>query len=198
MIQANRRTVTEVLGFVYDSAAKIPVLPRQNFFTGVDFEQMDLFSNKAVRLLLAVSVSIWMAGGCMFGCANTAAGAEVAQSSENVIDAGHSCHVKRSHDCCTAAKPKAKKRIASTLKQQLASVPSFVPSPRGMMNDCPLVVNSTAVTSKSSTHVPDPGRSPIAALPSFEKQIAHTDNILVAPFLPDLGPTHLRCCVFLI
>jgi hypothetical protein len=137
---------------------------------------MHLFSNKAVRLLLAVSVSIWMAGGCMFGCANTAMGAEVTQSGENVVDAGMSCHAKRSQ----------------------ANVPSFVPSPRGMMNECPLVVNSTAVTSKNSTHVPDPGRGPVAALPSFEKQIAHTDNTLVAPFLPDNGPTHLRCCVFLI
>jgi len=138
---------------------------------------MDLFSNKAVRLLLAVSVSLWMAGGCMFGCANSTMGAEMAQSSENVIEAGMSCHAKHS---------------------QVAGVPSFVPSPRGMVNECPLVVNSTAVTSKNSTHVPDPGRGPIAALPSFEKQIAHTDNTLVAPFLPARGPTYLRCCVFLI
>jgi len=138
---------------------------------------MDLFSNKAVRLLLVVSVSIWMAGGCMFGCANSTMGAEIAQSSENVIDSRMSCHAKQSH---------------------VAGMPSFVPSARGMMNECPLVVNSTAVTSKNSTHVPDPGRGPIAALPSLEKQIAHTDNPLVAPFRPDLGPTHLRCCVFLI
>jgi hypothetical protein len=159
---------------------------------------MDLFSNKMVRLLLAVSVSIWMAGGCLFGCANSAMGAEVAQSSENVIDAGNSCHAKRSHDCCTAVKPKSKKRVASNLKQQLANVPSFVPSPRRMMNECPLVVNSTAVTSKNSTHVPDPGRGAIAALPNFEKQVEQTDNTLVAPFLPNRGPTHLLCCVFLI
>lgn len=139
---------------------------------------MDLFSNKAVRLLLAFSVSIWMAGGCMFGCANTAMGAEKAQSSsENAIDAGMSCHAKHF---------------------QPANVPSFTPSPRGMLNECPLVVNSTAVTSKNSTHVPDPGRGPVAALPRFEKQIVHTDNTLVAPFQPDYGPTHLRCCVFLI
>ena len=137
---------------------------------------MDLFSNKAVRLLLAVSVSIWIAGGCMFGCANSTMGAEVAQSSENVVDAGMSCHAKRSH----------------------ANVPSFTPSLRGMMSECPLVVNSTAATSKNSTHVPDPGRGPVAALPSFEKQIAHPDNSLVAPFRPDNGPTHLLCCVFLI
>jgi len=139
---------------------------------------MAVFSNKAVRLLLAVSVSIWMAGGCMFGCANTAMGAEVAQSSKSVMSAGHSCHAKHS--------------------QQLEGVLSFVPSPHEMMNECPLVVNSTAVTSKNSTHVPDPGRGPIAALPNFEKQIAHTDNTLVAPFLPARGPTYLRCCVFLI
>ena len=139
--------------------------------------RMDLFSNKAVRLLLAVSVSLSMAGGCMFGCASSTMGAEMVQSNENVIEAGMSCHAKHS---------------------QVAGVPSFVPSPRGMVNECPLVVNSTAVTSKNSTHVPDPGRGPIAALPSFEKQIAHTDNIPVAPFRPDRGPTHLRCCVFLI
>src|SRR6185369_7574402 len=101
---------------------------------------MAVFSNKAVRLLLAVSVSIWMAGGCMFGCANTAMGAEVAQSSKSVMNTGHSCHAKHS--------------------QQVADVPSFVPSPHEMMNECPLVVNSTAVTSKNSTHVPDPGRGP--------------------------------------
>ena len=160
---------------------------------------MDLFSNKAVRLLLAVSVSIWMAGGCLFGCANSAMGAEVTQSTENLIDAGNSCHTKRSHDCCTASKPAPKKKqVATNLRQQLAGVLSFVPSPRGMMNECPLVVNSTAVTSKSSTHVPDPGRGPVAALPSFERQIEYTNNTSVASFLPNRSPTHLRCCVFLI
>src|SRR6185503_18227104 len=116
---------------------------------------MAVFSNKAVRLLLAVSVSIWMAGGCMLGCANTAMGAEMTQSSANVVDAGMSCHAKHSH---------------------VAVMPSFVPSPQGMMSECPLVVNSTAVTSKNSTHVPDPGRGAVATLPSFEKQIAHPDN----------------------
>jgi hypothetical protein len=160
---------------------------------------MELFSNKAVRLLLAISVSIWMAGGCLFGCTNSAMGAEVTQGNANVIDAGSSCHAKRSHDCCTASKaaPK-KKRVATNLRQQLAGVPSFVPSPRGMMNECPLVVNSTAVTSKNSTHVPDPGRGPVAALPSFEKQIEYTNNTPVVSFLPNRSPTHIRCCVFLI
>ena len=158
---------------------------------------MKLFSNKMLRLVLAVSVSIWMAGGCLFGCANTAMGAEVTQSSDNGVDAGNSCHPKRSHDCCTAAKAKANKRVTSNFKHQLAHVPNFVPSPRGM-NECPLMVNSTAVVSKNSSPVPDPAREPVATLPSFEKQTEQTDNILVASFLPNRGPTHLRCCVFLI
>src|SRR5215212_10614273 len=99
---------------------------------------MGLFSNKAIRLLLALSVSIWMAGGCLFGCANTAIGAEVSQDSENTVAAA-SCHAKRSHDCCTAVKAAPKKRVTSKLKRQLAGVPSFVPGPRGIMNECPLV-----------------------------------------------------------
>ena len=155
-------------------------------------------SNKAIRVLLAASVSIWMAGGCLFGCSNSALGAEVSKDSQDTAEAGASCHAQRAHDCCTAAKPKSKKHVASTLQQQLAGIPSFVPGPRGMMNECPLVVNSTAATSKNSAHVPDPGRAPIAALPTFEKQTVPTDNTLVAPFLPNRGPTHLLDCVFLI
>jgi len=158
---------------------------------------MALFSSKVVRLFLAVSVSIWMAGGCLFGCANNVMGAQVAQAGANVIESGNSCHAKHSHDCC-AAKPKAKKRVATNLKPQLSGVPSFVPSPRGMMNECPLVVNSTAVTSKNSTYVADSGSGPVTALTSFEKQTEHTVHNLVASFLPNRGPTHLRCCVFLI
>ena len=137
---------------------------------------MALFSNKAIRLLLTVGVSVWMAGGCLFGCANTTMCAEVSHENHNPVAAVPSCHVK----------------------QSLASMPSIVPGPRGMMNECPLVVNATAAISKNSTHVPDSTRGAIAALPSFEKQIEYTDNTLVAPFLPNRGPTHLRCCVFLI
>jgi hypothetical protein len=156
---------------------------------------MVLFSSKTVRLLLAISVSIWMAGGCLFGCANNAVAAEVAPAGANVIETGNSCHAKHSHDCCTAAKAKVKKRVASNLK---LGVPSFVPSPQGMMNECPLVVNSTAVSSKKSTHLPDPGRGLVAALPSFDKQTEQTHHHLVGSFLPNRGPTYLRCCVFLI
>jgi hypothetical protein len=150
------------------------------------------FSNKMVRLLLSISVSIWMAGGCLFGCSNTTMAAE---TSANTIESGESCHATHSHDCCATQKPK---KQTTTRVKQLEGVASFAPAPRGMMKDCPLVVNATAATSKNSTHVPDPGRVSVAVLPSFEKQTQLADNTLVVPFLPNRGPTHLLGCVFLI
>ena len=153
------------------------------------------FSNKVVRLLLAVSVSIWMAGGCLFGCSNGVMAADVVEDSVPTVEAADSCHAAQSHHCCTAKK--TKKQVIRNLRQPVG-LPSFAPGPHDMMKDCPLAVNATAATSKSSTNAPDPGRTPVALLPSFEKQIAREDNISVVSFLPNRGPTHLRCCVFLI
>ena len=154
-------------------------------------------SVNAMRLLLSVSVSIWMAGGCLFGCSSTAVAAdrEVDDTAQTVV-AGDSCHSARAHDCCSAAKP-AKKKIASNTKQPLG-LPAFMPIPGGMMKDCPLVVNGTGVTSKNNGHVPDPGREPVAASLPIETKVEHSNISLVKSFLPNRGPTHLRCCVFLI
>ena len=77
-------------------------------------------------------------------------------------------------------------------------VPAFIPMPRGMMKDCPLIVNATAATSKSSTNLPDPARGPAAVLPFVETVSEQSDTFLVVPVLPNRGPTYLRCCVFLI
>jgi hypothetical protein len=139
------------------------------------------FSNKAMRLLLTVSISIWMAGGCLFGCTTDAMGAERAQ--ENVVQHGASCHIK--------------KQTTSNLKP-LEGVAHFVPEPGGMMKDCPLGMNATAVTAKSSGHMPEPARGPVAALPSFEKQALQSEYPRTNPFLHNRGSTHLQCCVFLI
>ena len=157
---------------------------------------MSLFlSNKLVRLLLVISVSIWMAGGCLFGCSNGVMAADIVEDSVPTIEAGESCHSAQSHHCC--APKKTKKQAARNVKQPVG-LPSFAPGPRDMMKDCPLAVNATAATSKSSTHASDPGRTPVAVLPSFEKQTTRADNVSVVSFLPNRGPTHLRCCVFLI
>src|SRR5690349_6048029 len=97
-----------MLGFNYDSAARDL---DKHLSTGVDCARMRLFfSNKAIRFLLSVSVSIWMAGGCLFGC-SSAMGADVPSASPKVEN--QSCHAKHSHDCCATAK--SKKRIVKTL-----------------------------------------------------------------------------------
>ena len=152
------------------------------------------FANRAVRLVLAFGVSIWMAGGCLFGCSNSALAAAV-DDSTRAIAAGESCHAVQSHHCC--ATKKAKQEVVRRVNQP-AGLRTFAPRPSETMIDCPLAVNATAATSKSSTHVPDPGRIPAAVLPSFEKQTVHPDNVNVVSFLPNPRPTHLRCCVFLI
>ena len=158
---------------------------------------MNLFlSNKVVRLVLAASVSIWMAGGCLFGCSSGVMAADVADEGVSAVESGESCHTARAHDCCSAKKPK--KQTARKAKSPVTGTTSFTPAPRGSMQDCPLAMNATAATAKNSTHVPDPARGPIAALPQLEKQIQPADNIFVVQVLPDRGPTHLRCCVFLI
>ena len=152
------------------------------------------FSNKVVRLLLAISVSIWMAGGCLFGCTNSVVAADVVEDSVPTIEAGESCHAVQSHHCCAAKKPT---KQARNLRQPVG-LPSFAPGPHDMMKDCPLALNATAATSKNSADASDPARTPVAVLPSFEKQTARADNNSVVSFLPNHGPTHLRLCVFLI
>jgi hypothetical protein len=168
------------------------ILSRQSSSARVDSKsEMSLFfSNKVVRLLLSVSVSIWMAGGCLFGCATGAMGAEPAQ--ETAVEDGSSCHAMPSHH---SAKPT--KRTTSN-PRLLDRVAYFVPTRSGMMKDCPLGVNVTAATSKSSTYSPEPARGPVAALLSFEKQPLQLDYPHLVRFLHNRGSTHLRCCVFLI
>ena len=136
-----------------------------------------LFSSRAVRLLLSVSVSVWMAGGCLLGCSSTAAGAE-SKHLATTIAAGQSCHAKHT--------------------KQSTGVPSFVPGPHGVPKDCPLVVNATAATSKSNGQLPALGRGPVSAPPVVSNTTVQSNTSLVVSYLPNRGPTHLRCCVFLI
>jgi hypothetical protein len=160
-----------------------------------------LVSLKVVRLLLALSVSFWLAGGCMLGCGNTA------MASTNTVDQatvaeGESCHTEKAHDCC--AKQKAQKQSPVPVSQtevllnQTQGLTSLASLPRGSMGDCPLVINSTAVTSKSNSNSPAPAYASNAALPLPENDGEIPQQHVVAPSLPNRGPTYLRCCVFLI
>ncbi|HEX6047237.1 MAG TPA: hypothetical protein VFZ22_22295 [Pyrinomonadaceae bacterium] len=158
-----------------------------------------LVSLKMVRLLLAVSVSIWLAGGCLFGCSNTAMAAT--DSSEKQAVEGESCHAERSHDCCAKAKAKPKPakqtrvNVNRNLSRDLAGVSSL---PTGSMSDCPLMVGATAVVSKSSSNSPELAGSTTAARSLPVNDIELPQRQIVEPFLPNRGPTYLRCCVFLI
>src|ERR1041385_2384597 len=147
---------------------------------------------KPMRLLLAVSVSVWMAGGCLFGCTTSAMAAD---TSVQTASAGDSCHARRSHNCCAAKK--SRKQIARSSTQP-AKLPALAPTPRGTMNDCPLVVNATVVVSKSSGHSIDPARGPVVVSPFIENTNAQPNTFVADSFLPNRDPTYLRCCVFLI
>lgn len=152
-----------------------------------------LFSVKATRMLLVFSVSIWMAGGCLFGCA---LGAKPELEAQTVV-AEESCHVARAHDCCGQKQksPMPGNEAKRTAGQQ-KNGPALGLAYRDLMKDCPLAVNATAVTSKNSGHVPEPARGPVSALPLVEKNSEISNTSLVANYLPNRGPTHLHCCVF--
>jgi hypothetical protein len=160
-----------------------------------------LVSLKVVRLLLAVSVAIWLAGGCLLGCGNAAMAAtgNAEKPAQTAVE-GESCDRTQAHHCCSKAKPAkanpAKRRtIDPKLTEALMSLNSV---PRGMMSDCPLAVNATAVTSKQNSNAPDLAHATTAALPPIADKGELPREHFSAPQLPNRGPTYLRCCVFLI
>ena len=162
-------------------------------------------SLKVVRLLLAVSVSVWLAGGCLFGCGSMAMAADA--PSETTAVEGESCHAgpsqarpsqaAGSHDCCAKAKPAKPSKVKArpNPNEKLAGVASL---PTGRMSDCPLAIGATAVISKSSSTSPDLAGATTAALPRAVSDGELPQRHIVDPFLPNRGPTYLRCCVLLI
>lgn len=161
-----------------------------------------LVSLKVVRLFLAISVSVWLAGGCLFGCSSTAM-ASTGPADETAKVEGESCHATRAHDCCSKPKPQpAKQPTAKTqdiIKLVAAATSTTLSSlPHGMMGDCPLVISSTAITSKSNSNSPDPAQATTATLPLIENSGVVAQKHEVASYLPNRGPTYLRCCAFLI
>ena len=160
--------------------------------------------SKIPRILLAFIVSVWMAGGCLFGCSSMQAmGAEPIDPNTTVVE-GDSCEPAAAHSCCTkpkeAKQPVRRAAPVTTRKESLATTPgekTLTPTPRGMA-ECPLMVSRTAITAKSSGNVPEPGRTPVALLPRIESQIEQAPVLSTSSYRPNRGPTHLRCCVFLI
>ncbi len=155
-----------------------------------------LFTRKSFRWLMAVSVSLWMAGaGCLFGCSNGAtasAKTDTRQASSETVVAGGSCASMKSHDCC------AKKNGAAPSPRSETSLPSLASLPQGMMEDCPLAVTATAVVSKAGTDKSNVALTRTAWSSQVITSNTSSPTEVVSSIPPNRGPTYLRCCVFLI
>ena len=79
------------------------------------------FSIKAVRLLLSLSVSIWMAGGCLFGCSGTTMGAT--RMTRKHDRSRRQLATTRSHDAAQAKAKAANHAHADTAKGCHLSLP---------------------------------------------------------------------------
>lgn len=158
-----------------------------------------LVSLKVVRLVLAFSVSLWLAGGCLMGCnmamASPSTGAAAAVE-------GDSCHSEKAHDCCSKQKAPKQSSIpefqTEALLNQTLGLTTLASFPRESAGDCPLVINSTAITSKNNSNSPAPAYASTASLPLAGNDGEIPQKQVVAPLRPNRGPTYLRCCVFLI
>jgi hypothetical protein len=148
------------------------------------------------RTLLAISVSLWMAGaGCLWGCSNSAMAAESPTSTQTqTVISGPSCH-SPGHDCC--AKKSSTKSVGIDSQHVLSSIVTV--TPEGLMRDCPLAVNASAeVIPKSTVNGPDSTRATITEVPNVQVRIQPRDWDLAPVQFLNRGPTYLRCCVFLI
>ena len=157
-----------------------------------------LVSLKVVRVLLAVSVSVWLAGGCVLGCGNAAMAAQNGDDRANQTAVeGESCHAVQAHHCCSKAKakPAQQSKIDPKLTESLLALASV---PRGMMSDCPLAMGATAITSKAYRNSTEAPAATNAELPLATGNGESPQKYFVAPLAPNRGPTYLRCCVFLI
>ena len=152
-----------------------------------------LVSLKVVRLLLAVSVSFWLAGGCLLGCGSMAMAAQRGED-QTAVEA-ESCQSAQEHHCCSKAKPAKQNTIDPKLTESLLALATL---PRGPMGDCPLAMGATAIAAKASSNSPDSDQTTNAALPLTAGNRERHQKHFAVPLVPNRGPTYLRCCVFLI
>jgi hypothetical protein len=134
----------------------------------------------------------------MLGCGNSVSAAEGVRAesadAQQVVMVGDACASAHSHDCC--AKQHARKTTAKTSSNPevlLAAIPS-----RMGMEGCPLAVNATAAISKPSSAQANPDITLVASLPRVQSAARRSNIRSTSPIVPNLSPTYLRCCVFLI
>ena len=155
-------------------------------------------TKRVARVFLVVSVSLWMAGaGCMWGCSNMTGSAQsqsAPSQDQTTVVAAASCHAK-THECC--AKGGQEQASASSPETALLTLLSSLP--QGMMEDCPLAIRASAVSTSKST---ESTLDLTVSSPVQPSRIDKPDNLIVFSTVPtqflNRGPTYLRNCVFLI
>ena len=152
-------------------------------------------TKRLLRLLLAISVSLWISGaGCLWGCSQMSPTSSVqAQVNSDPAVTGHSCHSK-AHDCCAK---KSRHNNASTY------VPPFNTGvmdalSEGMMNECPMAINANAVVSKANATSFDSDHIVTFDSVSLSANNFHRIALRSPVQFLNRGPTYLRCCIFLI
>jgi hypothetical protein len=157
-----------------------------------------LLVKKLLRLSLAISVSLWMAGaGCLLGCSNQAhAAASAPIESANTVVAENSC-TSASHDCC--AKMKAHQESTAATNPQTDLTASQVrPTQSSMTETCPMAVNASAIVSKARAEISKASLAKTVQAPLPSISVASHSRDREQPSFYNRGPTYLRCCVFLI
>jgi hypothetical protein len=156
------------------------------------------YLTRAVRILLATSLSFWIAGaGCLLGCEGMTAAAERPLSaSANLVVSGDVCSSGESHHCCSRQKTSA--QLSHPRPEPLTHKRFGGNLPSSGMHQCPFAVSRSLVTAKS-----DGGNSsalqPIAVTQFSVQPVAAPHLLLVdTPRPASRGHTYLRCCVFLI
>jgi len=152
---------------------------------------------KLLRLSLAISVSLWMAGaGCLLGCSSETHASTASVESADTVVAEHSC-ASSSHDCC--AKKKAQQESATTNNPHIDLSASQVRRTQSsIMESCPMAVNASAIVSKGRTETPKASISKTIEAPLPSTALATYLLVVDSPNLHNRGSTYLRCCVFLI
>jgi hypothetical protein len=203
----NQRTILHSLG-----------LARQIIIAGLDFDSVNFSSSKTARFLFVPLLSLWLAGGCMLGCggigvafASALEQSTVQASPERAVQivvseqscasgaiaaGADSSSASHSHHCCKKNRTQAARKTQPD--ESDATSIGHGRSSSGMMSDCPLAANKSAVVTENRkveasasqalarSYRPEPVSSEHRA-PLFDKSL-----------LPNRGHTYLRCCVFLI
>ena len=179
-----------------------------------------LSSMKTLRLVLSLSLVLWVGGaGCVFGCqtlamAATGQGAAGTNHSRAHLDlgtmiSGDACASAADHNCCAkhhasfAPTVRTTRRARAVGAQGPNSVVGVATSSMvlalsdGAMHTCPLAMNATALATKARS---DESTNSVALAPVPRPAIDLEKPTTSFPptFFNNRGHTYLRCCVFLI